>query len=772
MATGTLYANVPLSNKYKDIPRFKSNDNVTTFLEQYSTHEYPLSNDFNIAPFGQGDELITSLVIDTSTFGLQRDIIMGFNYLKVAFAQGECFLQFIYYFITDIDWLGGRNTTTNNFGKVLLHLEVDVATTFKLCYDVRTGKEVFTERRHCSRFVKVGNKYMFNDTEVLTGDPLDSEFQADIPEKPVYYKQKRRHETTQQDIYNFIDKFEWTLTICKDKINGNITTIPYIVNYQTSGNTKRILVDKQNQSRYQEELQLINNDKRTYSGVYLYLSPVYKKSVEEPPYSTYDDPGISTDIYNEIFCVYKNFTPSIQGTENANYICPILEPDNEKYGSIIIGRLRLPLNFVYQFVFDVIKKRTCVVPNFGSIGSSDKNIIKRELICLWEDYELITAEKELGNKAFSIVGATDGTDYIYEYQTNKGIYRSFYELGLGCYWCINELNYKNDNFMFESDETISPIYDSLPSIVTRNINLEPKLMIEPYSTYSIKSKVGTPNGFTFNPLLLETDKMNIIFKYVPNTSTAKFSMFIEPFSKNNDVITASQNSPYYNLYSLNVGDINISDYTLPIKSDPFYQMALEQRNYRTTGLAVPVISSLTQSAGLVGSTALFNPKALLSSVAGASIGVSSAISAMGNYYAHIDNLKNAPDSIQNSGNDALHDICLGQDLRPYLSVYRLKSAQQKQVYDYYYRYGYMINTYEPMSAWFTRQLFNYIKTNDDDLENKFKSRKGSRPFPQFIRRALADILNNGVTFWEMEQIDKFMNRSYENAEYADKVPER
>ena len=766
MATGTLYANVPLSNKYKDIPRFKSDDNVTTFLEQYSTHEYSLSTDFNIAPFGQGDELLTTLVIDTSTFNLPKEIIMGFNYLKVIFESGECFLPYIYYFINDFEWLGGRNTSTNKFGKVLLHLEVDVATTFKLCGTVTADEEVFTERRHTSRFVQVDEGYMFDDKEVLNGDPIDSQFQADIPDKPIYYDQNENPfdennlivsspiPLTRTELQSFLGQWDWEIIVTRDKItttgkvplyNYSTCSVNGVVNVQGS-----VINEVGNEKSFR-----IDNDKGDFdTSIFVYLSPVYKNP----------KPILTNNTFYDQFLFGINDVPSDREL-HAQGITPIFYINYEKNGSIILSRFRLPINFLYQFASSMFAKCLVDVPDLDVRTAESGNITttKTMIGIRLEDNENYVIVSEQGPTSSWSFKLADPLSSNVNNPFDKNIYSML---------MITHSSYDNGVFTYRNNTNkVLPFFETLPSVSSlKDDKYEPKLMIEPYATYTIKSKLGTPNGFNFNPILIETDLIEIILKYVPNVSTAKFSLFVKPYTLNRGVFDESVNSPYYNLYALNVGDFNISDYTLPIKSEPFYQMALEQRNYRTTGLAVPVISSLTQSAGLIGATAIFNPSAMLSSVAGASVGVSSAINAIGNYFAHIDNLKNAPDSIQNSGNDALHDACLGLDLRPYLSVYRLKKAQRKQVFDYYYRMGYMVNTYETMDKWFTRQIFNYIKTNDDDLENKFKSKIGSLPYPQFIRRAMADILNNGVTFWEMEQIDKFMSRNYENVEYANKIP--
>lgn len=755
---------VPLSNKYQDIPRFTNDTDVDNFLHDYQG--FNLNNKlFNIAPFGSGNELVTQLVVDSATYGVTRSVITNANYLVVSQSkEHEFFLPRLYYFITDIEWLGGRLINDDEQGKAILHLELDVATTFKLCGKVTADEEIFTERRHTSRFVDIDEGYMFDDREVLNGDPLDSQFQADIPDKPVYYEQNENpfDETnlitsspiplTRTELQSFLGQWDWEIIVTRDKIT-NSGKIP-LYNYSTCSVNGVVNVQGNVINEVGNEKSFgIDNDKGDFdTSIFVYLSPVYKNP----------KPNLTNNTFYNQFLFGINDVPSDREL-HAQGITPIFYINYEKDGSIILSRFRLPINFLYQFASSMFAKCLVDVPDLDVRTAKSGNItITKTMIGIrLEDNENYVIASEQGPTSSWSFKLADPLSSNVENPFDKNIFSML---------MLTHSSYDNGVFTYRNNNNIvSPFFETLPTTSSlKDDKYEPKLMIEPYATYTVKSKLGTPNGFNFNPLLLETDKMNIIFKYVPNVSTAKFSMFIEPNTNHRGIYEESIRSPYYNLYALNIGDINISDYTLPIKSDPFYEMALNQRNYRTTGLAVPVISSLTQSAGLLGATAIFNPSAMLSSVAGASVGVSSAISAIGNYYAHIDNLKNSPDSIRNNGNDALHDACLGQDLRPYLIVYRLKYTQRKQVFDYYYRMGYSVATYEDMSKWFVRQIFNYIKTNDDDLENKLKS--SEILLPNFIRRALADILNNGVTFWEMGQIDKFMSRKYENVEYANKIP--
>lgn len=764
MAKGLMLYDIPLSNKYQDIPRFTNDTDVDNFLHDYQGF---LFNDkpFNIAPFGSGNELVTQLVVDSATYGVSRNIIMNANYLVVSQSkEHEFFLPRLYYFITDIEWLGGRLINDVEQGKAILHLELDVATTFKLCGKVTADEEIFTERRHTSRFVQVDDGYMFDDKEVLNGDPLDSQFQADIPEKPVYYEQNENpfDETnlitsspiplTRTELQSFLGQWDWEIIVTRDKIT-NTGRIP-LYKYSTCSVNGVVNVqgDVINEIGNEKSFE-IDNDKGDFdTSIFVYLSPVYKNP----------KPLLTNSTFYNQFLFGINDVPSNRNI-HAQGITPIFYINYEKDGPIILSRFRLPINFLYQFASSMFAKCLVDVPDLDvRTAETGRITTTRTMIGIRlednENYVIVSEQGPTSSWSFKLA---DPLSSNVENPFDKNVYSML---------MLTHSSYDNGVFTYRNNTNeVSPFFDTLPSVSSlKDDKYEPKLMIEPYATYTIKSKLGTPNGFNFNPLLIETDLIEIILKYVPNVSTAKFSLFVKPYTLNPGVYDESITSPYYNLYALNVGDINISDYTLPIKSDPFYQMALEQRNYRTTGLAVPVISSLTQSTGLLGATTIFNPEAMLSSVAGASIGVSSAISATGNYFAHIDNLKNAPDSIQNSGNDALHDACLGQDLRPYLSVYRLKKAQRKQVFDYYYRMGYSVETYEDMRNWFVRQIFNYIKTNDGDLENKLKS--SEIVLPNFIRRALADILNNGVTFWEMGQINKFMSRKYENVEYANKIP--
>lgn len=762
----TLYANVPLNNSYKNIIRFTNDAKAIGFLNPYVIGS---TTQMNIPPYGDKNEIITSVCIDTAIAHVTRSELMTINYCLLVDTQtyevtGELPVPYMYYFVTDIKWLGGHSSDS---GKALLTLELDVATTYKLCGKTGFTEEVFTERQHCSRYIRYNNYYMFNDNEVLGGDPLDAKFEADIPYSQTYFTQNKNPYNensyinqspmilTRQEVYNLIDKWDWEVVVTRDKISTT-NKVPFYRYTDVNAVGTLHLQGSYDKCVGNDNTFLVYNNNKFYdTSIHVYIAPVYKKEI----------PTMNNDsFYDDYLFVIRDVPSGGQASLHASGACPLFHPNYEVNGSIILSRFRLPVNFIYQFLSDMFVKTLVDVPDLDlstSAMSTTPHTITKTMIGI--------KYKESDNWFITGGNISDGDTWsVYVEGGRLTRSKNPIEEGAYCSFSLSRSSYENEVFAFYGDDVINPTFNDILSVDSpKNESREPKLMLEPYSTYTLKSFVGTPNGFRFNPLLLESDRAKIIFKYVPNVSTAKFTMYIMPNPSKQDMSDECI-SPYNNLYKYNIGDVNITDYTMPIKSDPFFEMALNQRNYRTSGLVIPVAASLGQSLGILAGTSLVSGN-IGASMPGTVTGLTAATTAAANYYTHIDNLKNAPDSIKNSGNDALHDSALGLDLRPFVEVYRMKEPQRKQVFDYYYRYGYMISTYKDYNQWFTRQIFNFVKTNDD-LVDKF-TKYNDVVIPYFIKVKLAEILNNGVTFWEQEQISKFLNTSFENVEYESMIPD-
>ena len=153
-------------------------------------------------------------------------------------------------------------------------------------------------------------------------------------------------------------------------------------------------------------------------------------------------------------------------------------------------------------------------------------------------------------------------------------------------------------------------------------------------------------------------------------------------------------------------------------------------------------------------------------------GAVSIASTWANHNAQMDDLRHTPDSYH-SGNNAY--ARLSNDVPAYLSYVRreITDAEKKKAFEYFYKYGYNWDRYETLmgsqDSVFTRSLFNYVKTNDDQLTNKL-----SLEIPLSARETIANILNRGTTIWTLcfeNQTQKadwksyYLSNYYENDEF-------
>lgn len=308
--------------------------------------------------------------------------------------------------------------------------------------------------------------------------------------------------------------------------------------------------------------------------------------------------------------------------------------------------------------------------------------------------------------------------------------------------CISILRMNNE--LFESLEIVNDI----PKNVTiSNDNLykysyEPKLWCSPYFKMGLKSNES--QDVFFNPLILNSNYRVIINRTISPVNEKVYATLV-----------SNTSSIYDNYNKNNVGLFTTNTNELTTSSSAYKDWWARNSSAMVTGLAIPLVNDTFKSAfsGFQGGGA-----------AGAVVGgVTTAINTVNDFVGNQINLKDTPDSIKNKGNNGYFEYSRKNNNQSYqllITQYELIESEKKQVYDYFYRYGYQVNRLEKWLNLFTRSRFNYIKLADEQLTSKMNINLSNN-----LKLIISNIFNNGLTIWEYKTWDTYgFNLTNENKE--------
>lgn len=132
---------------------------------------------------------------------------------------------------------------------------------------------------------------------------------------------------------------------------------------------------------------------------------------------------------------------------------------------------------------------------------------------------------------------------------------------------------------------------------------------------------------------------------------------------------------------------------------------------------------------------------------------------IGSQLAKEHDIKNQPNDIKQFGDDIGINL-VTSNLLPKLLYYTITDEYKKQVYDYFYHYGYKASEFKTPNLR-SRYYFNYIKTIGANIESNIDN--------DYIVE-LKRIFDNGITIWHYRQDFKGVNNfDYENAEMTMEV---
>jgi hypothetical protein len=709
--------NFPLTAEYNSAVRFKSATERTLFIQQYnSVYSQTGGSSYISLNFSWNDGVNTKVSVPIKATSTQTESELVHKYLSANYLH-----------VIDDSLSGTTNwkqffyfiTSSRMISAEVLEftLVLDVFTTY--IQDITITEPLLTERKHCNRFIKTTtNQFRFRKDDVLLGDELDSQFKAMIP--------------SGVETLNY-EYFKSTSNITNTTENSNLRDF---VNNQISSTMWMYVFFMPGEGATQDDgttlydQQLETGGRPLDIGVKIAFAPVKAMRVRN---ATLDSQFVWSAwlLYNYVRNTSLNsFVISIR-------FSPIAPFSNwMAQGSLGIQGSSASSPYFDRFTSDILRLNI-VASNWNDdvrVGS----ILDGDSLDRW----LVITGSSGSDWLNGASGRTVGLESYAPTQERQPDQKHLLETFLAT---LDLPSYSESGF--------GPI---AISTAPKNKLLEPKLFTIPYKRYEMMTAYSQPRDLNELHFAKDLGSSNMPYELkfecldVPTASEQKF----------NYGVSKTLNNFYFKddyLYNMTLAGQNV--YEFPIAKDQFINYVSNHSNFLISGLALPMVSSG------INALATKNPMSLVS-------GVSDAI----NFGISMDDLQRAPDTLQATGNNFIHDYSTTRPLGIRLAKYKLLDEQQDQVFDYFYRYGYRINrdtfwTQSSSSEWkdslFNRSRFNYIKLMDDDFVRKIIC---SRDMSIKAKQEMAIALKKGIKIVEASSSSGAttvvnFNEAKENPEY-------
>lgn len=275
----------------------------------------------------------------------------------------------------------------------------------------------------------------------------------------------------------------------------------------------------------------------------------------------------------------------------------------------------------------------------------------------------------------------------------------------------------NSNYIgtFKTDvSSVKFLYNEvLSKDLQPNIELEIKLKQRPYRSYTVTNYQIEP--LTFGEENIGRDKK--ILKFIQSVDfNAKQKIYLDDYLGDNGKLYCAV-------------DTKIQE--IPLMTDPYLRYIENNRASATTGLAINKGMAIA-GAGL-GLLGMLTP--LPTAYLGLGMGISGAM-AVKNELLNQSNLKQAPDTMRDSGNNLVFDLT-DDNLILEVVTREIKDEYKQILFNYLMRFGYKSNKFGVPNLR-SRYYYNFIKTITVQIECNL---------PQTIKDRIRNIYINGTRLW-------------------------
>jgi hypothetical protein len=645
---------------------------------------------------------------------------LSYNYLHLVEQKGLETLQYFFFI---------KNAKFINADVIEYRIVLDVFTTH--IQDIASDQPIMTERRHCQRFARFGTtpnfSWRFRSEDAILGDELDERFKAMIPETLNPQKQYIEYFTSTSSVPTEIEGYDDNFrAFVNEQLNETMWMYAFV------------LIDEDDSN--QTGTRLLNNQPWIDSfdvGYRVLVAPVKTMGIIRT-----QNVGETTYIWNAKKLYESLMSDKLNPLAISIRLSPIAPFNN-----------RMRFNDGGTTPQFVPAGSTIAIKVFTTQGNTHADL----------PFLKVDGSTTTGHDWFMLSGTGSSSSYWGD-DTNA-------LLGLITYSNISDVN---ANLLNQTEEALLnlPVYNAFNTLptntTTKSHNNEPKLKTAPY--YRLELMTGYSPIKELNPIhFVAPTPIGYQLKFevndIPTIADQKYTYAISK---------SLANTYYANNLEYNKALVGNNLYEFVVRRDKFADYVANHSNYLLTGLAIPSISGLVNTS-----------LQAVSGNYGRSItsGIDTVANAV-NFFATMNDMERAPDTIKATGNNILHDFSLGINLGLKLAPFRLTAEQREMAFDYFYERGYRImresiwkasndsipsnlTGFTPYDAIFNRSRFNYIKLNDDELMRKFYTL--NLPITQKAKTTFVDVLLRGVRMIESSAtatttIANF-NTTTENMEY-------
>lgn len=776
---------VPFDNSYENVLRF----DTRAQQEEY----FGVSTLFSNAPFINfdfGDLLSTTLTIRLDGSPLRT---LGYNYLIIKNTNDNASPAFIYYFVNNVEYLTGGDD--DNKVQAVLYLTLDIFNTYLL--DADFGDGAMIRRASLDRWVKTSyGHYILNFA-------LDSPFRLQDENVEVQHDLiiKKRSSVS---IQATSDKASTALNWLNQNVAGWLYVFldsnheyvaPGFKAYQTTADS--FYVKNTNDQKLQKDcLQNILYFSAQSHLIPDYGSicvPIYKTnkriicrcSFQNTQYNYYLFPQFIVDDTGLNEFREKNNDASYFFTEKASVLPPWFNLSNIHSEITTDGHLVIVLGYnsvsSSKYLGTTLDGKDNAV--YGALQDSD-NIYSYAMMTT-----IVTTNGDVNSNGGHIYyRKTKPTST----EINNNADKYFDNLPHGVFVGLTQHFYETTS----TSKYFLPYdtYAQSNEIINGNKKKQwcPALYNSNYATISIQCNgasvdYGLSEFYTTNEKE-QGDPITFLYTEVLQPEITKF--YIRP----NAPVGIYQDTAYNNNFS---GIVSTCDLSVALVNSAYAEFLANNKNYWLQAFASSIggsgygsiFSDLKRNEPVNIQTSssysrthkhrfkgenlrlkdkIINSKSYSKTISGgqssignlwldvAKMGIDMGVSLV-NAGLQLDNLKASPSNMVNSTGNTFFALATS-GFGVWLDFYELTDLDKQRVYDYYYEFGYPLNTIGKVDDYINiRHYFNYLQADVPTITGK-----NGVNIPNSVRDALKNTLNEGVRFWNIT--DKIFEYDMENYE--------